>query len=67
MIERRRTDVLVLGAGGAGLLAALHAKDAAPDLDVREVVRMLDLSGVQNQSAMVRVVRETYRDGLGLR
>ena len=34
MIERRRTDVLILGAGGAGLLAALHAKDAAPDLDV---------------------------------
>ena len=25
-----RTDILVLGAGGAGLLAALHAKDAAP-------------------------------------
>ncbi len=38
-IERRRTDILVLGAGGAGLLAALHAKDAAPQLDVTIAVK----------------------------
>ena len=27
------TDILILGAGGAGLFAALHAKKANPDLD----------------------------------
>ena len=30
VLRRLRTDILVLGSGGAGLLAALHAKDAAP-------------------------------------
>ena len=33
-IEVLKTDVLILGAGGAGLFAALHAKKANPDLDV---------------------------------
>ena len=28
------TDILILGAGGAGLFAALHAKKARPELDV---------------------------------
>ena len=32
--ERICTDVLILGSGGAGLFAALHAKQASPDLRV---------------------------------
>ena len=33
-IEPLKTDILILGAGGAGLFAALHALEANPDLDV---------------------------------
>src|SRR5262249_59713165 len=35
------TDILVLGAGGAGLLAALHAKQADPGLDAVIAVKGL--------------------------
>src|SRR3712207_5002693 len=35
------TDILILGAGGAGLFAALHAKKAAPELDVTIAVKGL--------------------------
>ena len=34
VLERRETDILILGSGGAGLFAALHAHSAAPDLDI---------------------------------
>jgi fumarate reductase flavoprotein subunit len=33
-LERLNTDVLILGSGGAGLFAALHALKADPDLDI---------------------------------
>jgi fumarate reductase flavoprotein subunit len=33
-IERLRTDILILGSGGAGLFAALHAHAADPALDI---------------------------------
>jgi fumarate reductase flavoprotein subunit len=33
-VEHLKTDILILGAGGAGLFAALHALKANPDLDV---------------------------------
>ena len=33
-VEPLKTDILILGAGGAGLFAALHALKANPDLDV---------------------------------
>ena len=29
-LERQSTDILILGAGGAGLFAALHAQKSAP-------------------------------------
>ena len=40
-MHRHRTDVLILGSGGAGLLAALHTKRVAPDLDVTVAVKGL--------------------------
>src|ERR1700683_1205857 len=33
-VERLQTDILILGTGGAGLFAALHAHKANPDLDI---------------------------------
>ena len=41
MIGRLDTDVLILGAGGAGLCAALHAADVSPSLRVAVVVKGL--------------------------
>ena len=41
MVERLDTDILILGAGGAGLFAALHAKQAAPELEVTVAVKGL--------------------------
>ncbi len=40
-IQRRRTDILILGSGGAGLFAALHAHKAAPGLDITVAVKGL--------------------------
>ena len=59
-IRRRRTDILVLGAGGAGLLAALHAKDAAPDLDVTIAVK-----GLLGKCGCTRMVQGGYNGGGG--
>ena len=33
-LERLKTDILILGSGGAGLFAALHAFKANPDLEI---------------------------------
>lgn len=54
-IERRRTDILVLGAGGAGLLAALHAKDTNPTLDVTIAVK-----GLLGKCGCTRMVQGGY-------
>src|ERR1700739_4845359 len=40
-VERHNTDILILGTGGAGLFAALHAHKAAPDLDITIVSKGL--------------------------
>lgn len=40
-IERHKTDVLIIGAGGAGLFAAVHALQANRDLDVTIAVKGL--------------------------
>ncbi len=40
-VHRHRTDILILGSGGAGLFAALHAQRAAPDLDITVAVKGL--------------------------
>jgi len=41
VIDTAETDILILGAGGAGLCAALHTADASPKLRVTVVVKGL--------------------------
>jgi len=55
VIERLATDVLVLGAGGAGLCAALHAADASPSLRVTVVVK-----GLLGRAGCTRMVQGGY-------
>src|ERR1700692_682097 len=40
-VKRLKTDILILGAGGTGLFAALHARKANPDLDITIVSKGL--------------------------
>jgi succinate dehydrogenase flavoprotein subunit len=53
------TDVLILGAGGAGLFAALHAKQAAPELDVTIAVK-----GLLGKCGCTRMVQGGYNVAL---
>src|SRR4051812_48871061 len=53
------TDILILGAGGAGLFAALHAKKAAPDLDVTIAVK-----GLLGKCGCTRMVQGGYNVAL---
>jgi fumarate reductase flavoprotein subunit len=48
-------DVLILGAGGAGLMAALHAADASPRLRVGVVVK-----GLLGRAGCTRMVQGGY-------
>jgi fumarate reductase flavoprotein subunit len=54
-IMRRSTDILVLGAGGAGLLAALHAKAGNPALEVTIAVK-----GLLGKCGCTRMVQGGY-------
>lgn len=58
-IANRTTDILVLGSGGAGLLAALHAKAGAPDLRVTVAVK-----GLLGKSGCTRMVQGGYNVAL---
>jgi fumarate reductase flavoprotein subunit len=58
-IERSSTDILILGSGGAGLFAALHALKAAPDLDVTIAVK-----GLLGKSGCTRMVQGGYNVAL---
>jgi fumarate reductase flavoprotein subunit len=58
-MDRLDTDVLILGAGGAGLFAALHAKQAAPDLDVTIAVK-----GLLGKCGCTRMVQGGYNVAL---
>lgn len=58
-IERHKTDVLILGTGGAGLFAALHAKQANPDLDVTIAVK-----GLVGKCGCTRMVQGGYNVAL---
>lgn len=58
-METRDTDILILGAGGAGLFAALHAKKANPDLEVTIAVK-----GLLGKCGCTRMVQGGYNVAL---
>ena len=53
------TDILILGSGGAGLFAALHAKKVAPELDVTVAVK-----GLLGKCGCTRMVQGGYNVAL---
>ncbi|UWR24310.1 L-aspartate oxidase [Sulfitobacter sp. S190] len=60
-IERHDTDILVLGTGGAGMFAALHAKQKAP-----EGTRItLAVKGLIGKCGCTRMVQGGYNVALG--
>ena len=58
-MKRRRTDILILGSGGAGLFAALHARRAAPELQVTIAVK-----GLLGKCGCTRMVQGGYNVAL---
>ncbi len=58
-MKRLRTDILVLGSGGAGLFAALHAKRRAPELEVTIAVK-----GLLGKCGCTRMVQGGYNVAL---
>ncbi len=60
MIETLKTDVLLLGSGGAGLFAALHAHQANPGLDITVASK-----GLLGKSGCTRMVQGGYNVALG--
>jgi len=59
MLERHDTDILILGSGGAGLFAALHAHRAAPDLKITLAVK-----GLMGKCGCTRMVQGGYNVSL---
>ena len=58
-IESLKTDILILGSGGAGLFAALHAKQVNPELDITIAVK-----GLLGKSGCTRMVQGGYNVAL---
>jgi fumarate reductase flavoprotein subunit len=58
-IENHKTDILILGTGGAGLFAALHAKKANPGLKVSVTVK-----GLLGKCGCTRMVQGGYNVAL---
>jgi len=58
-IARRQTDILILGSGGAGLFAALHAHKADPSLDITVAVK-----GLLGKCGCTRMVQGGYNVAL---
>jgi fumarate reductase flavoprotein subunit len=58
-IEQLKTDILILGSGGAGLFAALHAHRANPDLDIAIVSK-----GLLGKCGCTRMVQGGYNVAL---
>ncbi len=59
MIEQLETDILILGAGGAGLFAALHAHQANAGLDITVAAK-----GLLGKSGCTRMVQGGYNVAL---
>ena len=58
-METRDTDLLILGSGGAGLFAALHAAKAAPELRITVAVK-----GLLGKCGCTRMVQGGYNVAL---
>jgi fumarate reductase flavoprotein subunit len=58
-MRRLKTDILILGSGGAGLFAALHAQQAAPELSITVAVK-----GLLGKSGCTRMVQGGYNVAL---
>ncbi|ATA26675.1 fumarate reductase [Brenneria goodwinii] len=58
-IESLKTDILIVGSGGAGLFAALHARQSAPDLEV-----IVATKGLLGKSGCTRMVQGGYNVAL---
>jgi fumarate reductase flavoprotein subunit len=58
-VERLKTDILILGTGGAGLFAALHAHKADPALDIAIVSK-----GLLGKCGCTRMVQGGYNVAL---
>jgi len=58
-VRRLKTDILILGAGGAGLFAALHAHRSAPDLEITVAVK-----GLLGKCGCTRMVQGGYNVAL---
>lgn len=58
-MKKLRTDILILGSGGAGLFAALHARQAAPELDITVAVK-----GLLGKCGCTRMVQGGYNVAL---
>ena len=59
-IDRQDTDILIIGSGGAGLFAALHAQKAAPTQKVTITVK-----GLIGKCGCTRMVQGGYNVALG--
>ncbi|MFM9851001.1 MAG: L-aspartate oxidase [Hyphomicrobiaceae bacterium] len=59
MLERLQTDILILGTGGAGLFAALHALQADSDLNIT-----IASKGLLGKSGCTRMVQGGYNVSL---
>ena len=58
-IRRVQTDILILGSGGAGLFAALHAHQTAPELSITIAVK-----GLLGKCGCTRMVQGGYNVAL---
>jgi fumarate reductase flavoprotein subunit len=58
-MEEIKSDILIIGAGGAGLFAALHALEADPDLEVTVAVK-----GLLGKCGCTRMVQGGYNVAL---
>jgi fumarate reductase flavoprotein subunit len=58
-IRRLQTDILILGSGGAGLFAALHAHQTAPELSITVAVK-----GLLGKCGCTRMVQGGYNVAL---